>query len=340
MPHAMSPTVVFDSYWRFASERLAMYYRRLNDPVGPWTDDPVLGAYRFTNAFRAADRVSQYLIREVQYREHRSQAPAEVFFRTMLFKLFNRIETWETLERALGPMAWQSADLSAISDVLGRLIGGGQRVYSAAYIMPSPPFGQIRKHSNHIAMLARMMDDGLPGRLARAATMQSAYEALIAYPGLGPFLAFQYTIDLNYSSLLNFDEAEFVVAGPGALDGISKCFKNPTALNPARVIHEMVERQEVEFDRLGLEFPGLFGRQLQPIDCQNLFCEISKYARVAHPDVVGTSGRMRIKQRYSFAGKALPGCPKFPPKWNLEPRVPQISSIYLTEPKQFRLALA
>jgi DNA invertase Pin-like site-specific DNA recombinase len=34
------------------------------------------------------------------------------------------------------------------------------------------------------------------------------------------------------------------------------------------------------------------------IDAQNLFCEISKYARVVHPDVAGTSGRTRIKQRF------------------------------------------
>jgi hypothetical protein len=338
MPYVMSPTAVFDTYWRFASERLAMYYRRLGDPTGPWTEDPVLRIYRFTNVFRAADRVSQYLIREVQYREDRSQAPAEVFFRTMLFKLFNRIDTWKVLEQTLGPITWQSADLGAISGVLDRLLVGGQRVYSAAYIMPSPPFGHSRKHTNHIAMLARMMDDGLPSRLERASTMRSAYEAILAYPSLGPFLAFQYTVDLNYSTLLDFDEAEFVVAGPGALDGISKCFDNAATLDPARVIHEMTERQDAEFRRLGLDFPGLFGRRLQPIDCQNIFCEISKYARVAHPDVGGASGRTRIKQRYRAAETALLNRPKFPPRWHLETQVPEIRPISPYEPKQFQLA--
>jgi hypothetical protein len=213
-------------------------------------------------------------------------------------------------------------------------------VYSAAYIMPSPPFGWARKHANHIAILARMMDDGLPGRLALAATMRSAYEAILAYPSLGPFLAFQYTVDLNYSTLLDFDEAEFVVAGPGALDGISKCFENAAALNPARVIHEMAERQDSEFCRLGIDFPGLFGRRLQPIDCQNLFCEISKYARVAHPDVVGSSGRTRIKQHYRVARTGASDRPKFPPKWGIVPRVPEIRPIGPQEPKQIRLALA
>jgi len=334
---SFSTTEVFDSYWRFAAERLAMYYRRLGDPVGPWTDDLILREYRFTNTFRAADRVSQYLIREVQYREDRSQAPDEVFFRTMLFKLFNRIETWERLEQELGPVSWQSARFEAMSELLDGLIEAGRRVYSAAYIMPSPAFGHRRKHANHLAMLAKMMDDGLPGSLARASSMHSAYELILDYPGLGPFLAFQYTIDLNYSTLLNFDEGDFVVAGPGALDGIAKCFKKANSLKSADIIHAMVERQGEEFARLGLDFMGLFGRRLQPIDCQNLFCEISKYARVAHPDASGSSGRTRIKQRYQAADALAPVSPYFPPKWKLRSAAPEVSAIARPEPIQLSL---
>ena len=76
----ITPTVVFDYYWRFAAERLAIYYRRLKGLPAPWTEDPILAAYRFTNTYRALDRVTQYLIREVQYHPNRSQAPSEVFF--------------------------------------------------------------------------------------------------------------------------------------------------------------------------------------------------------------------------------------------------------------------
>src|SRR5207245_1901634 len=143
--------------------------------------------------------------------------PAEIFFRTILFKLFNKIETWELLEHSLGAMSWQSADLSSISRLLTEASRHGARIYNAAYIMPSPPFGFARKHDNHLALLGRMMDDNLPARLSRTRTLAEAYELILAYAGLGRFLAFQYTIDLNYSSLLNFNEADFVVAGPGAL---------------------------------------------------------------------------------------------------------------------------
>lgn len=115
---SLSLTSVFDSYWRFAVEPQAMYEKRLSGEDGPWTRDPILRTYRFTNVYRATDRVSQYLIAEVQQAPGRSQAPAELFFRTLLFKIFNRIETWRTLEMALGPLSWQSADLNAIKEVL------------------------------------------------------------------------------------------------------------------------------------------------------------------------------------------------------------------------------
>jgi hypothetical protein len=330
----MTPTRVYDAYWRFAAERQAIYERRLHDELGPWTDDLVLRAYRFTNVYRAADRVSQYLIREVQYRSDRPQTPNELFFRTLLFKLFNKIDTWEMIERELGPVSWRLAALDKINRVLDDALRAGHRIYSAAYIMPSPPFGHTRKHANHLALLGKMMHDELPIRLQRAHSLREIYECIRSYPGLGPFLAFQYTIDLNYSELYEFGESDFVVAGPGALDGIAKCFESNGSRAPEDTIYEMVESQDREFARLDLRFSGLYGRKLQPIDCQNIFCEISKYARVAHPDIRGTLDRSRIKQSYKPAHRPLDQ-PMFPPRWNIN--IPCQGSFRKRSAEQLRL---
>ena len=312
----MTPTIVFDTYWRFAAERLAMYYRRLADPAGACTADPILSGFRFTNTFRASDRVSQYLISEVQAGADRSQDPREVFFRTILFKIFNRIETWEALEQHLGPMTWADLNAAALDHTLENLRKRGNSIYSAAYIMPSPSYGRPRKHSNHIALLLQMMKDRLPERIKQAPSLRTVYDLVLSYPGIGPFLAFQYTIDLNYSSILDFDEADMVVAGPGALDGISKCFSDTGRATAEDIIRWMTDRQESEFARLGLRFDGLYGRRMQPIDCQNVFCEISKYARVAHPDISGIANRTRIKQIYRPNNRPLPA-PQFPARWGL-----------------------
>src|SRR5258707_10598767 len=89
----LKPTIVFSSYWRFAVERQEVYLRRVGGESPPWSADPVLHAHKFTNAYRAADRVSQYLIRHVI--GHDTRSVDDTFFRILLFKLFNRIDTWE-----------------------------------------------------------------------------------------------------------------------------------------------------------------------------------------------------------------------------------------------------
>jgi hypothetical protein len=135
--------------------------------------------------------------------------------------------------------------------------------------------------------------------------------------------------DLNYSNMLNFSEMDFVVAGPGAKDGISKCFTTTDELAAADLIRLMADRQAEEFDRLGLNFRSLWGRPLQLIDCQNLFCEVSKYARLAHPEIPGISGRTRIKQKFTRNSEVIHYW--FPPKWGLNDLMSVGSEQALTE---------
>ena len=149
--------------------------------------------------------------------------------------------------------------------------------------------------------------------------MAEAYGLLLAYPTLGPFLAVQYARALNYTTLMNHSERDFVVAGPGALDGLSKCLESLGYYSPQDTIVWLSDMQMEEFSRYNLDFDGLWGRPLQPIDVQNLLCEVSKYTRVTHPEVKGRSGRKRIKQKFRMTGP-LPK-PLFPPKWDLKQRV-------------------
>lgn len=309
----LRPSAVFDTYWRFAYMRQEAYEARNLGRPAPWTADPILAHYRFTNCFRASDRVSQYLIKNVIYTG--SQDADEVFLRTMLFKIFNRIDTWTALSSQFGTPSIASFDVNEWSDFLVRL-SVDRPIYSAAYVMPQPNFGAPRKATNHLMLLRQMLSDDVVGALKACSSMEGAFRVLRSYPGLGDFLAYQYLIDLNYGEILDFDEMEFVVAGPGARDGIRKCFGPEAAGLEAEVIRYMAETQDEHFARLGLSFRGLGGkRRLTLIDCQNLFCETDKYARVAHPEVRGISGRQRIKQTFRPVG-ALER-PWFPPKWGI-----------------------
>ena len=310
---ALEPTPVFDTYWRFAAARQAVYLARVEGRPGPWTNDPIVRRHRFTNCYRATDRVSQYLISNVSYAgDHAWQ---EMFFRTIVFKLFNRISTWQLLQESFGEVRWDEYSFSAYNKLLSGAFQTGAKLYSGAYVMPAPRLSEVRKHSNHLRLIELMIRSSAPQRIQDAATMRDAFTVLREFPGMGNFLAYQYLIDLNYSAGLDFGEMEFVVPGPGARDGIRKCFGPASSGIEDEIIRYMADQQEEHFARLGLTFPGLWGRPLQLIDCQNLFCEVDKYARVAHPEVAGLSGRTRIKQ--TFRRDPAPVVAWFPPKWGI-----------------------
>ena len=319
-------TDVFDTFWRFAAERQQVFFRKLEGYPPPWTEDPIIGRHKFTNAYRASDRVSQYLIRHVIYEG--LQTPEEIFFRTILFKLFNKIETWELLTSRLGFPNFRDYSFTGYDEVCVEAMRAGTAIYSGAYIMPSGTraFGYREKHRNHLKLLESMMDDHVADRIAGAPCMNHAFDLLRSYPGLGNFLSYQLITDLNYSSICDFSEMEFTSPGPGALDGIHKCFSDLGGFSESDIILWVSDRQDREFEQRGIAFRSLFGRPLRLIDCQNLFCEVSKYARISHPEIRGTNDRTRIKQIYRPANKPIEFW--YPPKWGINELVPPARTLF------------
>ena len=308
------PTPVFETFWKFAAERQAIFYRRVAGEPSPWTNDQTLATFKFTNAYRASDRVSQFLIREIIYTG--DQSPREVFFRTILFKLFNKIETWVLLSSCFGELA-STIPFREIDTALTKAMEAGIKIYSGAYIMPTGTneLRMGRKHRTHLSLLERMLKEEVPRRIADCRRMKEAFKILRSYPMIGDFLAYQYVTDLNYSQLTDFSESEFVVPGPGAKNGLRKCFSNFDKKDEPDIIRAVAEHQDNEFRTRGLQFEYLSDRRLQLIDCQNLFCEVDKYARAAHPEVRGPSNRTRIKQNFVPRQGRIDYW--YPPKWGI-----------------------
>lgn len=310
------PSLVYPVLWEFASKRHDIYLRRLLGQPYPWTDDPVLSTYKFTNSFRVLDRVSQYFVAMIYSEPTASEE--SLFLRTILFKTFNRIDTWESIVRNFGLPTASNFDFAACEALLSRMRDRKIPIYSAAYIMP-PSKKREQKHHMHLEMIQQMLRSGLPAKLATQPSLEGVYRSLLCWRTLGPFLSFQYSIDLNYSTMINHKEYEFVVPGPGALDGLAKCFNSLGGYCPSDTIKWMTDRQAREFERSNVSFEGLWGRPLQPVDIQNVLCEVSKYTRMTHPQVVGLSRRKRIKQRFRQTGPLRP--PFFPPKWAINDNV-------------------
>lgn len=305
----------YDLYWYFAAERQAMFERKQATVPPPCTRDPILQTYKFCNVYRACDRVSQYLIREVAYADEIVSAPDRLF-QIIGFRLFSNIQTWDSVRRFLGraPLLSDVSDGSLRQALEAALTENG-KLYTGAFILcAANSYGQGRKYLNHIELLRHMfLYDNLAERILEAPSLAAIYHALRAYPLMGNFMSYQIAIDLNYSALINFSENDFTMPGPGALRGMKKIFQSFGDYTPAELVFWMVENQEREFRRLGLTFNGLLGRPLQAIDCQGLFCETDKYCRVALPELAST--RSRIKARYQPTPEPLSLF--LPPKWNL-----------------------
>jgi hypothetical protein len=89
-------------------------------------------------------------------------------------------------------------------------------------------------------------------------------------------------------------------------------------LTRERLRHDGLREENSEdehFARVGISFRRLAVRPLQPIDCQNLFCEIDKYPRVVVPHVAGITGRTPIKQGFAAADRPAINAVIVPPKW-------------------------
>lgn len=316
----LRPTVVYDTFWKFAFERQKILARRLRGDLPPWSDDNILSQYRFTNAYRASDRVSQYLIRNVIYKA--GFAPRDTLFRILIFKFFNRIETWELLNANGIGFRLKEFDWNRASAILAREMLERRTIYSAAYIMPP---GRARgqrglKHESHLGIIKEMMRSDLLDRLVDSPSMEDAYTTLRRHPLMGPFLAYQLVTDINYSELTSYDEMQFTVAGPGARSGIKKCFSRRDGLTDEDIIKVVAERQADEFTARGMRFSSLWGRPLQLVDIQNLFCEVDKYSRVKHPEIQGLGERLRIKRRFTPISQKSDSM-WFPPKWKLNERI-------------------
>lgn len=318
VPGKVKISPIFEYYWKFACERQNVFFSRLVNKPAPWTNDEIIQRYKFTNAYRVLDRVSQYLVKNIILTDEKNNLPPkEKLFRILLFKLFNKIETWGLLQSSLKDVSWSEYSYQKYDEILSCAMQQKHTIYSAAYIMASgqSAFGKERKHQNHLMLLEKIMKSDIIAKIEDCKNMKSLYTLLNSFPTIGTFLAYQYATDINYSEITNFTEEEFVMAGPGAIDGIEKCFISRDKYSYEDIIRLMMNNQDKYFDYYGLSFKDLFGRSLKLIDCQNLFCEVGKYARVSHPEIKDPGGRSRIKQIYKNTGE-LPS-PVFPSKWEI-----------------------
>ena len=311
---------IFQYYFYFIQKRMEIFWNRYNS-ISPLTDDEVLKNYKFTNVYRALDRVSQYLIRNVIYANDNSFNEKDILFRILFFKIFNKIETWEYLENKLGKISIETFDLNKINKLLTNR-KNKTPIFSNAYMMTGThsKYNHLKyKHEKWLEMVKKeMIDEKIFEKIIKAKSLEEVYNLLRTRSFIGDFLAYQYAVDFNYSPVINFSEDSFVKAGIGAIRGIKKCFEplgKNTFEDAIRYTQENFEKYQKMYGYTS--FKNLFGRELKLIDIQNCFCETDKILRVKKPEL--QVDNVRIKQTYKPTNKEI--CLFFPPKWNINSKI-------------------
>lgn len=305
-------------YFHFLHKRMEVFWNKHHKNF-PLTDDPILASHKFTNVYRVLDRVSQYLINSVIYTKG-DFSQEDILFRILLFKIFNRIDTWQYLESNLGIITIENFDKEKVIRLLNSRIKTTP-IFSAAYLMSSNHHlynHYPTRHERWLNMIEKeFLNENLFTKIIHAKSMEDVYYLLKSRTFIGDFLAYQYTIDFNYSEVINFDENDFVKAGIGAIRGIKKCFNNLGEHSYEDAIKFTHTNFKFYLKKYGFDDALLIkGRIPTLIDLQNCFCETDKYLRVKMPKL--NLGNTRIKQKYNPQKIKASIDYKFPNRWNVK----------------------
>ena len=265
-------------YWMH--ERHAIYLKRKAGLSWPWSDDPILQTFKFTNVFRELDAGTVWCRENIRgpYTDH-----PELFFNIAVYRRHNLIATGEALgfiehynpiwamekmyeRRAQGKAIFTGAHMTCgtIRDANGNI----------------PPdkiiqiFGIAFEHLWQI----RHEIEPQPGD-----TLQTAYERMLKMhpPGYGAFITYEVITDLRWTRYLQdaYDTHMWANPGPGAKRGIQRLYGQQDAKGLSFSYNDYVDIMRwlmKSFNKGKLEWmPSVEMR-----DIEHSLCEFDKYMRV------------------------------------------------------------
>lgn len=287
-----------------------------------------LSTKKFTNCYRFLDRTSQYGI-SLAYRwalphaKHpealtavlnTAASPSEgtaplhncPYIREPLnqavalyiFKVFNRIETWERIpeEYKTALFAVTGPDILKVVSQIYQWATVQDGLFNRAYMLAHPGSQGFSGWTElYFTRLHSMVESGdlLKIRLSPH-ELKRNFHIFSRYRGFGDFLSYQFSLDYSYFSPVSVDYDSFIVPGPGCVKGMRYVFPG---IKPRQT--PIVLRAMAQLGLHSLGFPLLNGLRLRGNDIQNLFCEFSKLLNltgkrnfVPHKYEIGTNDRL------------------------------------------------
>lgn len=256
----------------FIKERHSITLKRAAGKLKPWTKDPILQTYRFCSVYRELDTVTQWIA--TNWREPHEGDP-HLWFAMVVARLFNKPETLEAMDY---PVPWQS---KSVMKYLQHCRDAGFTTFNGAYIVST----------NGIAMdkieyvCKRVLDPLWKERKAltlkvgtfKGTTLAAAHADLMAFQGLGSFMAAQVIADLKYVEPLQSapDWYSWAASGPGSRRGLNRVLGRAVDA-PWKELYWLEELNTLQ-TWLNARWPWDL---LHAQDVQNCLCEFDKYMRV------------------------------------------------------------
>lgn len=277
---SLNKTVV-DEFVAFVQERHLIYERRAEGLPPPWTEDPILATYKFTNVYRENDRVTQWIYENwMQPHLH----DPYLWFALCVARIVN----WPPSLEAVGYMgAWAPGKF--IKKMAARAESGEQTFTGAYMINQSIPGGKgVPKHE-YVAnfVLNPIWERRKYLQPVAGEKLEAFHERLCSVKGFGSFMAAQVVADAKYAPALKDapDWTTFAAPGPGSLRGLNVvCGRPPDApWAPLDWKIALLELALIVNKRLCARGRKPAERVLpRPLDAQNVqncLCEFSKYKR-------------------------------------------------------------
>lgn len=315
----------------FIIERYRIHVRK--DILGkprPWTEDPVLEKYKFTNVFREDDRVSRALIELVS--TNPDLTFEEKVLNTFLLRSWNNPNTFTDFG---GP--WSAEEIydglslkEQVRPTYKKLLKADpdRKWWSSAYNQGGTKYawkfpdgeGFSRAPSEEQGKEFKDYEPDIPlrvfhigpwlkekkifKRLVNAKDQKQVYDTIREIRGFASFLAYQVFVDLTYIEEFPFSENEFTIAGPGCKRGLDCIFDDYDGMTHEEALFFLrdnideyfIALQSGDYTKYSWNPEKLFkhrdpeDRHLNVMCLENCFCELSKYIKA----VKGT-GRPRNK---------------------------------------------
>ncbi len=213
-----------EPFFAFARARHEIYLKRRDGKPPPWTKDPILQRYRFTNVFRELDATTIWFANNLRKPLRNS---IEVLPATVVFRWFNRITTGEVIKKDknyLSPAKLRKA----IAKIPPPYVTGAYMIYTTCLKAPTKQEGVLQA-------IEIWYDTHRQWRKFKFDSLQEA-AAWMKSICLGDFMAYEIVSDLRHTKLLSHanDVMTWAHFGPGGQRGLERVAGKGAGLEEAR----------------------------------------------------------------------------------------------------------